>query len=215
MLVVGLTGGIAAGKSTVLEMFKELGSKTVDADVIAHKVLAPKTEVWKKLIDYFGRRVLDKDLNIQRDKIADIVFEDYKELNVLNQITHPPIIKEIKAKIDEYIKDSKDKEEIVIVDAPLLFESYIAPLMDQIIVITIPAGTQMQRLIRRSGLDYSKAKIRVQAQMPQNDKTQYANYIINGKDKPAKIKEEVKNIWQELRAQSAKTQVPKISKIYF
>ncbi len=213
MLVVGLTGGIASGKSTVLSIFEKLGAKTIDADVIAHKVLEPKTNVWSTLVDYFGRRILNKDLTIQREKIADIVFDDSSDLGVLNQITHPPIIKEIKNHIDEII--AKEKDCVIIVDAPVLFESYIAPLMDKIIVVTIPARTQIQRLMRRSGLNSYKAKLRIQSQIPQKEKVKYANYIINGKDKIAKITEEVKEIWQDLLKQSSIIKEPKIAKIYF
>lgn len=213
MLVVGLTGGIGVGKSTILNIFKELEVKTIDADVIAHKVLEPKTEVWKAIIDYFGKRVLEKDLTINRKKLADMVFTNPVDMQRLDQIAHPPIIKEIKRNIDEIF--ANDKNSIIIVDAPLLFESYIGPLMDKIIVVSVPARTQMQRLMRRDGLSNLQAKLRIKSQMPQEEKVKYADYIINGSDTITEISEQVKKIWQDLLTESSKTDEAKILKIYF
>jgi dephospho-CoA kinase len=213
MLVVGLTGGIAAGKSTVLNVFKELGAKTIDADMIARQMMEPKTDVWKAVVDYFGRRILDKDLSINRKKLADTVFNDLNDLYRLDQMAHPPIIKEMVRSIKLIFEQEKDG--IIIVDAPLLFESYISPLMDKIIVVSIPAKTQLQRLMKRDGLNSFQAKARVNAQLPQQEKIKYADFIINGNDPIENITEHVKKIWQEILSESSKTQEAKILKIYF
>ena len=213
MLVVGLTGGIAAGKSTVLNVFKELGAKTIDADMIARQVMEPRTDVWKAVVDYFGRRILEQDLSINRKKLADIVFNDQNDLYRLDQMAHPPIIKEMVRNIR--ITFEKEKDAIIIVDAPLLFESYIGPLMDKIIVVSVPARTQLQRLMKRDGLDNFQARLRVNAQLPQQEKIKYADYIMNGSEPIEQITEQVKKIWQDFLTENAKTEEAKILKIYF
>ncbi|MFH1239397.1 MAG: dephospho-CoA kinase [bacterium] len=213
MLVVGLTGGIATGKSTVLNVFKELGAKTIDADMIARQIMEPKTDIWKAVVDYFGRRILEKDLSINRKKLADIVFNDQNDLYRLDQMAHPPIIKEIVRNIRSTFEQEKDA--IIIVDAPLLFESYIGPLMDKIIVVSVPARTQLQRLMKRDGLDNFQARLRVNAQLPQQEKIKYADYIMNGSEPIEQITEQVKKIWQDFLTENAKTEEAKILKIYF
>ena len=197
MLVVGLTGGIVSGKTTVAAFFKDLGGKIIDADVIAHQIIEPNQRTWKKIIRHFGRKILKDNQQIDRKKLAKIVFSEEDKLNLLNQITHPEIISQIKKKINR-IKDQSNRDLICIIDVPLLFESNMQDLMDKIIVVYLDREEQIKRLCRRDGLSREEAIRRIDAQIPMNKKICWADYVIDNRLTIEKLKEQVIQIWKEL-----------------
>jgi len=199
-LSVGLTGGIVSGKSTVAKMFRDLGAKIIDADKLGHKVILPHKPAWEKIVKLFGKGLLKEDLSIDRKKLGEIVFSDQRLLKKLNEITHPEIIKLIKKRIN-LVKNKtceNGKEEILIIDAALIYEAKIDNLMDKIIVVYIEENEQIKRLKKRDNLSAEEALKRVKSQMSINKKIKFADYIIDNSNSLDKTKEQVEKIWKNL-----------------
>ena len=197
-LIVGLTGGIVGGKSTVASMFKDLGVKIVDADKLGHSVILPYRPAWKKIIRLFGKDFLRKDLTIDREKLGKIVFTNQTLLKKLNEITHPEIIKLIKKEINLAKNKTCSQEKVLIIDAALIYEAKIDRLMDKIIVVYIDEDEQVKRLIRRNNLSKEEALHRIKSQMSTKEKVKMADYIIDNSSSLDKTKKQVEKIWKNL-----------------
>ena len=197
-LIVGLTGGIVGGKSTVASMFKDLGVKIVDADKLGHSVILPYRPAWKKIIRLFGKDFLRKDLTIDREKLGKIVFANQTLLKKLNEITHPEIIKLIKKEINLAKNKTCSQEKVLIIDAALIYEAKIDRLMDKIIVVYIDEDEQVKRLIRRNNLSKEEALHRIKSQMSTKEKVKMADYIIDNSSSLDKTKKQVEKIWKNL-----------------
>jgi dephospho-CoA kinase len=197
-LIIGLTGGIVSGKSTVARMFKDLGAKIVDADKLGHKVILPQGAAWKRIIKIFGKDILQKDQTINREKLGKIVFANQNLLKKLNKITHPEIIKLIKKEISLAKDDSKEEKKILIIDAALIYETKIDRLMDKIIVVYLDEEEQLKRLIKRNNLSEKEALQKIKSQIPLKEKIEIADYVIDNSNSLDKTKEQVETIWQEL-----------------
>lgn len=193
--VIGLTGGIASGKSTVSTLLKNLGAVIIDADEISRKVMKKNTKVFNEVVKYFGDNILDKDGNIDRQKLGQIVFSNVDDLKILNDITHPAIINEIKKNL---LILSKKKEPIVVIDAALLLESGLDNLTDKIWLVKASEETQLKRLMRRDNLDERQAINRIKSQMPLKEKLKYADKIIDNDGNIEYTKKQVDNFWKEL-----------------
>jgi dephospho-CoA kinase len=207
MLIVGLTGGISSGKSTVLRIFRKLGSRTIDADEIAHQLTKPGTGVLKEIVKKFGEEVLNRNRTLNRRRLAGIIFGDGQKRKSLNAIMHPKIIAEIKRKIRQFKKRAERRElrgsgrktNIIVVDIPLLFEAKLEYLVDKIVIVYVPQKTQIERLRRDDNLTVKEASARLNAQIPIYKKKKYADYIINGNLDPLRLQKQVKSVWKELR----------------
>jgi dephospho-CoA kinase len=197
-LIIGLTGGIVSGKSTVARMFKDLGAKIVDADKLGHKVILPQGAAWKRIIKIFGKDILQKDQTINREKLGKIVFANQNLLKKLNKITHPKIIKLIKKKISLAKDNSKEEKKILIIDAALIYETKIDRLMDKIIVVYLDEEEQLKRLIKRNNLSEKEALQKIKSQIPLKEKIEIADYVIDNSNSLDKTKEQVETIWQEI-----------------
>ena len=197
-LIVGLTGGIVGGKSTVASMFRDLGAKSIDADRLGHSVILPYKPAWKKIVKLFGEDILRNDLTIDREKLGKIVFADQALLKKLNEITHPEIIKLIKKEINLARNKTHNQEKILIIDAALIYEAKIDRLIDKIIVVYIDEDEQIKRLIKRNNLSKDEALQRVKSQIPMKEKIKKADYVIDNNEKLGKTKEQVEKIWQNL-----------------
>ncbi len=197
VLVVGLTGGIVTGKSTVAKIFQQLGAIIIDADMIARQMVLPGRKSWKMIIKNFGKEILNENNEIDRKKMADIVFSDNRKLKLLNSITHPEIINNIKKKIKE-IKNNSENERICIIDIPLLFETKTDNIMDKIIVVYLDWEQQLTRLKTRNGLNNDEAIKRIESQMPMQDKIKLADYVIDNSKSIENTKEQVIKLWKEL-----------------
>ncbi|MFW6148530.1 MAG: dephospho-CoA kinase, partial [Atribacterota bacterium] len=178
MLIVGLTGGIVSGKTTVAQILQGLGAKIIDADKIGHQIMRPHQKVWKNIVQHFGEEILVDNQEIDRKKLGQIVFSNQNKLNLLNQITHPEIISEIKRMINQ-IKDKSTRDTICIVDAPLLYEANIDYLTDRTIVVYLDYEKQIKRLNQRNGLSREEAVKRIKSQIPMEEKARMADYVID------------------------------------
>jgi len=206
MLIVGLTGGISSGKSTVLRIFRKLGSRTIDADEIAHKLTKSNTRVLQEIVRKFGQEVLNRNKTLNRKRLADIIFRDRRKRKQLNAIMHPKIIAEIKRKIRQFkkraerreLRGSGRKKNILVVDIPLLFEAKLEYLVDKTILVYVPQKVQIERLRRDDNLTVKEARARLNAQIPIYKKKKYADYIINGNLDPLRLQKQVESVWKEL-----------------
>jgi dephospho-CoA kinase len=197
MLNVGLTGGIVSGKTTVAQIFKRLGAKIVDLDAIARQIVKPQHKAWEKIVQNFGVEILKENQEINRKKLAKIVFSNQEKLNLLNQITHPIIIEVMKKQLNQ-INNRATEDVICIIDAPLLFEAHIEHMMDKIIVVYINKKEQMNRLLQREGLSKDEAIKRIRAQTPIEDKVLLADYVIDNSFSVEQTKEQAFQLWIEL-----------------
>ena len=195
-MLIGLTGGIGSGKSTVANMFNKKGIPVVDADAIAREVVEPGKKAWEKIVEHFGKEILLPDNNIDRKKLGSIIFNDVHQRKRLNDITHPIIILEIMNKAKELEK----KHHQVIVDIPLLFESKREPLFDLIIVVYADKKTQLQRLMERDHLSEKEALQKIEAQFDLEQKKEKADIIIyndKGLDNTEKQIDEIIKNWEK------------------
>ncbi|AFK87148.1 dephospho-CoA kinase [Thermoanaerobacterium aotearoense SCUT27] len=191
--VIGLTGGIASGKSTVSSILKSLGAVIIDADVVSREIMIKGTETYNILVSVFGKEILRKDGEIDRRKLGNLVFADKEKLNKLNEITHPEIIKRIKDIIEEERK--KGKEKAIVLDAALLIEMKLFNMVDEVWLVVVDKKTQIRRLMKRDNLSYKDALNRIKSQMSIEDKMKYADFIINNCKDFNAIKRQVELLW--------------------
>ncbi|MDD4569900.1 MAG: dephospho-CoA kinase [Tepidanaerobacteraceae bacterium] len=193
-MVVGLTGGIASGKSTISSLLKDKGAVIIDADEIAKEIILPGKPAWEKVVNHFGKQILKDERDIDRKKLAYIVFSDKKQLEILNSFTHPCIIKEIKRQLEYYIKSN---EKFVIIDAALLLELGLDRLVDEVWLVVVDEKTQLERLmLREKNLSNKEAMARIKSQMPLEDKLKYAHRIIDNTSDIETTKTHIDEIWR-------------------
>ncbi|XP_015795993.1 uncharacterized protein LOC107372299 [Tetranychus urticae] len=201
MLLIGLTGGIASGKSTVSRYLVEKGVKVIDADLIAHQVTEPGTPAWKKIKDEFGSSILTEEGAINRDELGKIIFQDQEKRKLLNRITHPYIQREIFMQI---LTAFIHFEHYVVLDLPLLFEvSKFTNLFHKIIVVNVNEQQQIERLNKRNNYSAEEAQLRISSQMPLSEKCRLADYVIDNDETIEKTKEQVDSILNELNTSKA------------
>ena len=196
MFVVGLTGGIASGKSVVSNMLRDLGASIIDADEISREVMIPHTKCWEEVIASYGSELLLEDLTIDRKKLAISVFKDSKKIKKLNRIVHPYIMQRIEEMIDEM--RGKDPQALVIVDAALLVETGVYKHYDKLIVVYVNKETQLKRLIIRDAMSEEEAESRIDLQSPLTEKLKVADYIIENEGSLSKTREEVEKVYKAL-----------------
>ncbi|SOC03146.1 dephospho-CoA kinase [Ureibacillus xyleni] len=190
-MIIGLTGSIASGKSTVANMLKEYGLPIVDADLVARQVVEPGTETLQKIADAFGQDVLTADGAMDRAKVGSIIFHDESKRKVLNDIIHPAIRSEMLRQRDEHVANG---EKTVIMDIPLLFESKLQHYVEKILVVSVSEETQLKRLIERNQLSDEEAKARISSQLPLSIKEQGADAVINNNGSIEETKQQLDDI---------------------
>lgn len=193
MLIVGLTGGYASGKSTVAGMFAEMGTVIIDADILARKVVEPGKSAWNKIVEHFGEKVLNEDKTLNRKTLGEIVFNDETERKRLESIIHPRVLEEEQKAIYEIRK--KDPEAIVILSVPLLIESGHHKICDRIVVVTVDEQTHIQRLVKRDDFSREEAIKRISTQMPLSEKVKYADFVIDNSGSLEETKRQVRKIF--------------------
>lgn len=186
MIVIGLTGGIASGKSTVSSYLKVCGLPLLDADAIAYELSAPGKAIWECFVEHFGRQVLAADGTLQREAIARRVFANQQEQDWLDGATHPLIQKVLMKQMEHYRQEGAP---LLVLDVPLLFETGWNQLVDAVWVVYVNEATQLQRLCQRNGYDEETARRRIAAQMSLEEKKQQADVIIdnNGSQQSARL----------------------------
>ncbi|NPA24548.1 MAG: dephospho-CoA kinase [Deltaproteobacteria bacterium] len=195
-LLLGVTGGIAGGKSTVSQMLAELGSPLIDFDEIARRVVEPGTEGYRQIVDYFGRQVLADDGTLDRKKLSDIVFGDLEKRKKLESFTHPPIYEEFFREIEEIT--AREPEAIIQVAVPLLVELNLQYLFDRILVVEVPVATQLERLMARDGISREAAEKIIQAQLPITEKLQFADFVVDNSRDLAYTRKQIEDLWRQL-----------------
>ncbi|MEK5278814.1 MULTISPECIES: dephospho-CoA kinase [Paenibacillus] len=195
-MIIGLTGGIASGKSTVSALLVNKGARLVDADVIAREVMLPGHEVLDAAAKQFGKEILFSDGTLNRAKLGEIVFQDPVALQTLNNLTHPAIRQEIKNRM--YSMEQEEPKRLIIVDIPLLFESGLESLFHEIVVVYVPREVQITRLMERNRLSLEEAEARLNAQMDIEQKRNKADYIIDNSGDLAYTEQQVAVFWDRL-----------------
>lgn len=194
MKVIGLTGGVACGKSVVASMFRELGATIIDADQVSRLVVEPAQPAWEEIVERFGEEVLNPDETINRSRLGEIVFRDEEKREELNRITHPKIIEKIRELIEEHRKKGV---EIIIVEAALIVEKGgMKPIISDLIVVTADEETQIKRFTQRLELSREEALIRIKSQMPISEKIKHATYVIDNSGSLEETRERVKKVWE-------------------
>ncbi|MCJ7791968.1 MAG: dephospho-CoA kinase [Dehalococcoidia bacterium] len=201
MIIVGLTGSVGTGKSTVTNFFRELGAYIIDWDELAREVIRPHLKAWGKIVEYFGKDFLNEDLTINRQKLAEIVFSDKKKVAKLNQIVHPEVFKEDE-RITNEIK-SLDPDALIIKDIPLLFELTRPVFVDKVVVVSASEQTQLRRL-EEKGMSREDAQNRIRSQLPLEEKIKSADFVINNDGPLEETKKQVEEIYSLLRKRESK-----------
>ncbi len=195
--IIGLTGNIASGKSSVADMFEKLGAKIIDADRVARSVVEPQKPAWKEIVEKFGSGVLNSEGAVDREKLGEIVFNDDDKRCLLNDITHPKILEEIK----ELIESTRNEENrIVIIEAALIVEKggWLREIVQSLIVVSANEESRIERLMERNGYTRDEALSRISSQMPSAEKEKHGDFIIDNSGSPEATKSQVLNIWKEI-----------------
>lgn len=174
-MIIGLTGSIATGKSTVAKMLKELHLPIVDADVVAREVVEPGTETLQKIAEAFGQDVIREDGTMDREKVGSIIFHQPEKRQILNSIIHPAIREEMLRQRDAYIENGSLH---VVMDIPLLFESKLQHFVEKVLVVAVSEETQLVRLMERNGFSEEEARARIATQLPIQVKIEGADAVI-------------------------------------
>lgn len=194
-LIIGLTGGIASGKSTVAAMFKEMNIPVIDADVIAREVVEPGEDAYKAILQQFGTDILaDDQKNINRKKLGDVIFSNEKKRKQLNAIVHPAVRKRMVEQRDRYVQKG---EPYVVLDIPLLYESKLTHFVDRVVVVAVSESVQSQRLQERNGFTEEEAKSRINAQMPLQDKVKLADAVLQNDGTIEATKTQLLNVMKQ------------------
>ena len=197
IFVIGVSGGFGTGKTTVANIFKKLGAKVIDADKIAHQLLRLRSPVYKKTVFKLGKAILNKDTSINRNRLAEIVFNDREKLSAYLKIIHPEIIKLIKHKLKHPQETGKIK--VIILDAPLLIEAGLKKLVDKLVVVATKRDIQLLRIKNKFGLSKSDILKRIKLQLPLSKKIKAADYVIDNNGTEKRTEKQVRQIWGEVK----------------
>jgi dephospho-CoA kinase len=203
MLNVGLTGGIACGKSTVARMLVEKGAILIDFDDVAHAVEEPEGPVWREIVRHFGEAILLPDRRIDRRKLGAIVFADREKRGILNRLVHPAVFAEWRKRLGEIEKGRADA--VVLSDIPLLIEAGLEKMVDVVLLVYIPPEEQIRRLMVRDGFTREEAERRVAAQMPIGEKIPRADIVIRNEGSFEETNRAVGRVWKELCRRGKRT----------
>jgi dephospho-CoA kinase len=177
MLILGLTGGIASGKSLVARVFMDCGAHLIDADKIVHELLEPGQSVWREVVDHFGNAVQGTGGVVDRTKLGEIVFQDRAEREWLNSCVHPRVFEAYQAQVKDVAR--RQPGAVIVLDAALLVETGYHKRMDKVIVVYAREEQQLQRLMARDVLTREQALARIRSQMPLSEKRAFADHVID------------------------------------
>lgn len=192
MKVIGLTGGISSGKSTVSQFLAELGAVIIDMDKVGHEAFKPDTEPWREVVAAFGKQIVKSDGEIDRARLGEIVFNNPEQLSRLNQIMHPRMYEMAKAQLEEYRQQGA---KVVVLEAALLLEADWTLLVDEVWVTVAPEPTILKRLNAKTGLSEEQALARIRTQMPNEERVKHADVVIDTDCSLDELKARVKELW--------------------
>jgi dephospho-CoA kinase len=195
-IVVGLTGGVATGKSLVSEEFKRLGAPVIDADAVAREVTAKGEDVYNGIVEEFGPSILAPDGSIDRRRLGRIVFADQSKLALLNRLTHPEILKRIRGRV-ESLKDQGGNP-IIVINAALLIETGLHREVDRVVVVHAAEDKQLSRTVLRDSISVEEARRRIASQMPLEEKMAMADHLIDNNGTIVEAENEARRLYIEL-----------------
>jgi dephospho-CoA kinase len=196
-LILGVTGGIATGKTTVVRMLEEFGAPVIDFDLLAREVVEPGKPAWKDIVAYFGERILQKDGSLDREKLSAMVFQDGEKRKKLESFTHPRIYEASVKRVNKIVE--KDPDAVVQLDIPLLIEQNLQHMVHKILVVYIPQDKQVERLVERNGISREGAAARLRSQLPIDEKLSKADYVIYNDRSLEETRRQVEDLWQTLK----------------
>ncbi|MBI5375903.1 MAG: dephospho-CoA kinase [Candidatus Schekmanbacteria bacterium] len=196
MPFIGLTGSICTGKSTVSKMFESLGARIIDADLIARDVVRKGSPVLQKIAEEFGRGILLEDGNLDREKLGKIVFADPEKLKKLNSLTHPEIIRIIMEERKRLGQAHPD--DVIILDAPLLYETGLQQFVEKVIVVSASRENQMERLLKRNNISPEDAQNRIKSQMAIEEKASRADFVIDSNSSISETLKQVREVYNRI-----------------
>ncbi|MBI4217860.1 MAG: dephospho-CoA kinase [Elusimicrobia bacterium] len=195
--LLGLTGGIASGKSVVLKMFKNLGASTLDCDKISRDVARKGLPAYKEIVKNFGKGILEKDGSLNRQKLGSLIFKDKHKRKILENCVHPRVIQQIQKKIKSH------RSGLLVIDIPLLFEANLQSLVNRTAVVYAPLSIQRERLKKRESLPEKEIRYRLRSQWPLSKKKRLANFIIDNSGSPHETQSQVRLLYKKLFLKSA------------
>ncbi len=194
MTVIGLTGSICSGKSTIARFLAEMGATVISADEIGHEAYEPHCETWQQVVDAFGKGILTADNEIDRKKLGEVVFKDPEALKRLNGIMHPGMHRVAEKRIERL---KQEGVEVIVLEAPLLVEAKWLDLVDEVWVAKVSDANAIERCRERSGLSEAQAKARIASQLSSEEKAKYADVVIDTNVSLPEVEARVKELWQE------------------
>lgn len=197
LFIIGLTGGIGTGKSTVGAMLQELGALSIDADQVARKIVEPGTIGLKEIVNHFGPEILLPDGSLNRQALGREIFQNADKRELLNSITHP-LIKEDIAQQLKQIQQATPKA-IVVIEAPLLIEAGMVSMVDEVWLVTVPTQVQIQRVMSRDKIDYQAALMKVNSQMSSQERMAYSQVVISTDGSFEEVRRQVEKEWQRVK----------------
>lgn len=198
MKCFALTGGIASGKSTVSQMFQKEKIPVIDADVLAREVVEKGTQGLKQIISHFGTDYLNDDGTLNRKKLAEFIFNNPNQKEILESILHPLIASKFQDQLKHY---EEDKTPFVIYEAPLIFEKNLQSFFDATLLVSVDPSIQTERLMKRDGLNEQQAKLRLNAQMPLSQKIPLATHVIHNEGTVSETAHQLQKAWFDLTGQ--------------
>lgn len=193
MKIIGITGGFGTGKTFVASILRSLGAKVIDADTIAHEAIRKGERAYSRVVRLFGSSVIGRDDEIDRRKLADIVFADNAKLKALNRIIHPEVIRHIKREIGR-----KGKEGIIVIDAPLLVEAGLAGIVDILVVVICSRDKQITRCRKKFRIKKEDVSKRIKRQISLKKKIRMADFVIKNQGARSETRRQVKEMWEGL-----------------
>ena len=194
-MILGVTGGIASGKSAVTNIFRSLGAAVVSADELAREAVRPGSDTLRRLVERFGRQILLPDGTLDRKALAARIFADPRQREELNRITHPAVAA---LSVERLGQLAASGERLIVYEAPLLFEAGAEHRVDAVLVVRVDPRLQLKRLMDRDGICEKEARDRVASQMPQEEKVARADYVIDNSGSPEETEAQVRNLFRRL-----------------
>lgn len=198
LYIIGLTGGIGSGKSTVGAMLAELGAIVIDTDQVAREIVAPGQATLMEIVNYFGDEILLPDGSLDRKRLGAIIFADEQKRQILNQITHPAIKNVINQELAQIAQ--KQPSAIVVIEAPLLVEAGMMDMVDEVWLVTVEPEIQVKRVMERDGLDFDAAWQRVRSQLPSSAKMAFSDVVISTGQGLKELHQEIQKQWIRLKS---------------
>lgn len=198
MQLVGITGGIASGKSLVLDTFMSLGAYGIDCDVLSREVIRPCSKAWWEIVNFFGTGIVRNNLEIDRKKLRDIVFRDSEQRKILERIIHPEVWMRCMERMEAIEKIEANPNVLVVIDVPLLIETGLQKKFefDKVIVVYVREETQIRRVMEREGITKEEAKKMIGIQMPLKEKLKFADFVINNEGPREETEKQVRKVFE-------------------